>query len=113
MRKIKKNDAVVILSGGDAGKTGKVLTVLDKGQRVTVEKCKMVKRHSKPTQQYRTGGIIEKEAPIHISNVSLVGSDGRAARVGFRTQDEGERAGKSGGGKHKTRFSRKHDQAFD
>lgn len=103
MRKIKKNDAVVLLAGRDRGKTGKVLSVLQDGTRVTVEKCNMVKRHTKPTQQYRTGGIIEKEAPIHVSNVALAGSDGKPARVGFQVRD----------GAPKVRISRKSDQVFE
>ena len=73
-QKIKKNDIVRVISGkeGHTGKTGKVLKILAKKNSVIVEKVNMVKRHQKPNQQNRQGGIIEKEAPIHLSNVMLV-----------------------------------------
>lgn len=105
MRKIRANDTVQILIGRDRGKTGKVLAVLEDGKRVTVEKCNMVKRHKKPDQQHRAGGIIEKEAPIHISNVALV-ADGQPVRVSFRTQD-------AEGGTRKARYSKKLDRVLD
>ena len=107
MRKIRKNDTVRILTGRDAGKVGKVLSVLDKGQRVTVEKCNIVKRHTKPSQQNRTGGIVDVESPLDISNVALVQSDDSPARVAFR-YEEGE-----GGKRRKVRYSAKNKQVFD
>ncbi len=107
MRKIRKNDTVKILTGRDAGSVGKVLSVLDKGRRVTVEKCQIVKRHTKPSAQHRTGGIVDVEAPIDISNVALVQSDGQLARVGFRYEDA------EGGRRRKVRYSLKNEQVFD
>lgn len=71
---IRKNDIVRVIAGreGQSGKTGKVLQVLTKQNRLVIEKVNMVKRHQKPNQKQRQGGIIEKEAPIHLSNVVLV-----------------------------------------
>ncbi|MFH1262322.1 MAG: 50S ribosomal protein L24 [Pseudomonadota bacterium] len=71
---IRKNDIVKVISGreGQSGKTGKVLKILTKKNRVLIEKVNMVKRHQKPNQENRQGGIVEKEAPIHLSNVVLV-----------------------------------------
>ena len=66
---LKKGDRVSILTGKDKGKEGKVLQVLRKVDRVVVEGINVVKRHQKPSNANQTGGIIEKEAPIHISNV--------------------------------------------
>jgi large subunit ribosomal protein L24 len=69
---IKKDDTVQVISGREKGKIGKVLKVDSKSMRVTVEKINLVKRHVKPTQQNPQGGIVEKELPIHYSNVLLV-----------------------------------------
>jgi large subunit ribosomal protein L24 len=69
---IRKNDLVEVLSGKEKGKTGKVLRVDPKKDRVLVEKVNFVKRHTKPTGRTRQGGIIQKEAPLHVSNVLLV-----------------------------------------
>jgi large subunit ribosomal protein L24 len=66
---LKKGDRVSILTGKDKGKEGKILQVLRKVERVVVEGINVVKRHQKPSNANQTGGIIEKEAPIHISNV--------------------------------------------
>ena len=66
---IRKNDLVQVIAGKEKGKTGKVLKLLYKKNRVVVEKVNFIKKHSRPTGQTRQGGIIEKEAPIHISNV--------------------------------------------
>ena len=68
---VRKNDQVLIISGEDRGKTGRVLKVLPKKDRVVVEGLNMVKRHTKPTGK-KQGGILEKEAPVHISNVKKV-----------------------------------------
>ncbi|GAB6281599.1 MAG: 50S ribosomal protein L24 [Ignavibacterium sp.] len=70
--KIKKNDNVMVISGNDRGKTGKVLKVFPKEQRVIVEGVNLRKRHRKPSQRNPQGGIIENEAPIHISNVMIL-----------------------------------------
>jgi large subunit ribosomal protein L24 len=70
--KIKKNDNVIVIAGNEKGKTGKVLKVFPKKQRVIVEGVNIVKRHTRPSQKNPQGGIIKKEAPIHISNVKFV-----------------------------------------
>lgn len=70
--KIKKNDIVTVIKGNDAGKSGKVLKVFPKEGKVIVEKINFVKRHSRPSQKVKQGGIIEKEAPISIANVMLI-----------------------------------------
>ena len=72
MMNIVKNDMVKVISGNHRGKVGKVLKVYPKTKRVIVEKVRLVKRHTKPRSQQDQGGIIEKEAPIHVSNVMLV-----------------------------------------
>ncbi len=69
---VKKGDLVMVITGKERGKQGKIVEVLPKKQRVRVEKLNMVKRHAKPSQQHRQGGIIEKEASIHWSNVQLI-----------------------------------------
>ncbi len=68
---VKANDKVVVLAGKDRGKTGRVQRVLRKRDRIVVEKLNMIKRHTKPNEANRTGGIVEKEAPLHVSNVAL------------------------------------------
>ncbi len=68
---IKKGDTVVVISGHNKGKKGRVLKSFPCTQQVIVEKVNFIKKHSRPTQQNQKGGIIEKEAPIHISNVAL------------------------------------------
>ncbi len=69
---IAKNDIVEIIAGNDRGKRGKVLRVLPKSDRVVVEGVNFIHRHTKPRSQGDQGGIIEKEAPVHVSNVKLV-----------------------------------------
>lgn len=69
---IKKNDKVEVIAGKEKGKTGKVLRVLRDKNRVVVEKVNIVKRHTRPSPTTGQGGIIEKEAPLHISNVMLI-----------------------------------------
>lgn len=70
--KIRKNDNVMVISGNDKGKTGKVLKVFPKNNRVIIEGINLRKRHTKPSQKSPQGGIIEKEAPIHASNIMLL-----------------------------------------
>ncbi len=70
--KIRKNDTVMIIAGNDAGKTGKVLKVFPKKSRIIIEGINMRKRHTKPSQKNPQGGILEKEAPIHVSNVMIL-----------------------------------------
>ncbi len=85
--KIKKGDRVVITTGRDKGKTGEVLEVLRSESRVLVQGCNMVKRHTRPTQT-NAGGIISKEAPLHISNVANIDPEsGKGSRVGFEIKD--------------------------
>ena len=84
--KIKKGDTVKVIAGKDKGKEGKVLLLDSKSSRVIVEGINMVKKHSKPTTANQKGGIISKEAPIHISNVVLV-VNGETTKVGFEVKD--------------------------
>ena len=69
--RIKKGDLVVVISGGDKGRKGRVLRAMPKSKKIIVEKVNFIKKHSRPTQQNQKGGIIEREAPIHVSNVML------------------------------------------
>jgi large subunit ribosomal protein L24 len=89
--RIRKGDQVMVISGKDRGKTGTVLAVIPKKERVTVEGLNMIKRHQRPTQTaggQRGGGVIEREGPIHVSNVMLVDpKDGKPTRVGIAIED--------------------------
>ena len=84
--KIKKGDRVVLLAGKDKGRQGTVLRVAPKEERVVVEGLNMVQRHTRPSQGDPQGGIKHKEAPLHVSNVAIVDSKGKATRVGFREE---------------------------
>ena len=86
--KIKKGDRVVVLTGKDKGREGTVSKVLPKEQRVVVSGLNMVQRHTRPTQFDPQGGIKNKEAPIHVSNVAVVDSKGKPTRVGFRVEGD-------------------------
>ena len=89
MAKIKRNDVVLVIAGKSKGKKGRVLRVITDKNRVLVEGVGMVKKHVKPNPQRNVaGGILEQEAPIHISNVMLVDSDGNPTRVGYRFEGE-------------------------
>jgi large subunit ribosomal protein L24 len=91
MAKIKKEDNVQVIAGKNKGVTGKVLHI--DGDRVTVEGVNRVQRHTKEStgdRGVKVGGIITQEASIHISNVMIVDSDGKAARLGVRKDDEGK-----------------------
>ncbi len=92
MQKIKKGDDVIVIAGKDKGKRGTVLRIID-GERVVVENVNMVKRHTKANPQAGVaGGIIEKEAPIHISNVALFNpATKKADRVGIKTLEDGRK----------------------
>ena len=86
--KIKKNDKVKVISGKDKGKEGVVLTAFPKKDQVIVEGVNMIKKHQKPSSMQPQGGIIEKEAPVHVSNVMLVDpTSGEATRVGYKVED--------------------------
>jgi large subunit ribosomal protein L24 len=87
--KIKRNDQVIVIAGKSKGKVGRVLRVIVSKQRILVEGVGMIKKHVKPNpQQNVQGGILEQEAPIHISNVMLVDSDGKPTRVGYQVEGE-------------------------
>jgi large subunit ribosomal protein L24 len=86
MNKIKKGDNVVVLAGKDKGRTGEVLQVLPKEDRAVVRGVNVVKRHQRQTQT-QEAGIINKEAPIHLSNIAIVAKDGKPTRVGFQVVD--------------------------
>jgi large subunit ribosomal protein L24 len=103
MNKIRKGDKVVVRTGRDKGKQGAVLSI--DGDRLYVEGVNMVKRHTKPNpQRNQTGGIIEKEASIHISNVALANpATGKPERVGFRTLQDNR----------KVRFLKKSNEVVD
>nr|WP_294526109.1 50S ribosomal protein L24 [uncultured Blautia sp.] len=81
--KIKKGDTVTVIAGKDKGKEGKVLAVNAKNSTVLVENVNIVTKHTKPSAANQQGGIVTKEAPLHISNVMLL-VDGKATRVGFQ-----------------------------
>ena len=96
--KIRKGDRVVVLTGKDKGREGAVTKVFPKEQRVLVEGLNMVQRHTRPTQTDPQGGIKNKEAPIHVSNVAVADSSGKPTRVGFRMDgDKKVRFAKSNG----------------
>ncbi len=80
--KIKKGDLVQIIAGKDKGKEGKVIDVDTKNNTVTVEGCNIVHKHTKPNMQNQQGGIVDKEAPLDVSNVMYL-YKGKAVRVGF------------------------------
>jgi large subunit ribosomal protein L24 len=89
--KIKKGDKVVVLAGRDKGRAGEVVQVIPKESRAVVRGVNLVKRHTKQTGT-QEGGIISKEAPIHLSNLAMADpKDGKATRVGFRTLDDGRK----------------------
>lgn len=90
--KIRKDDQVVVTAGKEKGKTGRVTHVNSSEGRVTIEKLNIVKRHTKPSQTNRHGGIIEKEAPIAISNVMIICDKCKGpVRVGKKLLDDGKR----------------------
>ena len=92
MAKMRKGDEVVILAGKDKGKRGKVLRMLFDDSRVVVEKVNMIKRHVRPDRLGKAGGIVEKEAPLHISNVAIFnGATGKADRIGYKFLEDGRK----------------------
>ena len=87
---VVKNDTVKILSGKYKDKTGKVLKVFPKNDRVIVEGVNIIKRHTKPSQKNQQGGIVEKEAPIHVSNVMVIDpKTSQPTRIGYKILDDG------------------------
>ena len=88
--KIKKGDKVVVLTGRDKGKRGEVLRVFPTETRALVQGVHLVKKHEKPQGMGKPGGIVTKEAPIHLSNISLIDpKSDKPARVGFKTLEDG------------------------
>ena len=85
MNKLRRDDEVIILAGKDRGKRGTISGMA--GDRVTVNGVNMVKRHTKPNSENPKGGIVEKQLPINISNLSLMTKDGEKTRVGFKVED--------------------------
>jgi large subunit ribosomal protein L24 len=104
MKKIRKGDKVMVLTGRDKGKQGMVLRVIE-DSHVLVESVNMIKRHTKPNPNKGvTGGIIDREAPIHISNVALYNpATGKGERVGMRTMQD----------KSKVRYFKKSGEVAD
>ncbi|MDX1270361.1 50S ribosomal protein L24 [Bizionia paragorgiae] len=99
--KIKSGDTVKVIAGDHKGSEGVVQKVLTDKNKAIVEGVNMVKKHTKPSAQNPQGGIVEKEAPIQISNLSLLTSKGEATRVGFRVE-----------GDKKVRFSKKSNEVI-
>ena len=90
--KVKKGDTVLVISGPDKGAKGKVIAAYPKDQRVLVEGVNRIKKHTRVSTTQRgasTGGIVTQEAPIHVSNVMVVDSDGKPTRVGYRKDEDG------------------------
>jgi large subunit ribosomal protein L24 len=88
--RVKKDDRVKIIAGDDKGKTGKVLEIITDTNRAIVEGINIVSRHTKPNAQNQQGGIIKKEAPIHISNLAVLDKNDIATKVGRMKNDEGK-----------------------
>ena len=91
--KVKKGDTVVVIAGKDKGAKGKVIQAYPERNRVLVEGVNRIKKHTRVSQTQRgakSGGIVTQEATIHVSNVMVVDSDGKPARVGYRTNDDGK-----------------------
>jgi len=85
--KIKSGDTVKVIAGDHKGSEGKIVKVLKDKNKAIVEGVNMVKKHTKPTAQSPQGGIVEKEAALHISNLSLLTAKGETTRVGYKTED--------------------------
>ncbi len=99
--KIKTGDTVKVITGDHKGSEGKVLTISKDKQKAIIEGVNKVKKHTKPSAQNPQGGIVEKEAPINISNLSLLTSKGETTRVGYRME-----------GDKKVRFSKKSNEVL-
>jgi len=87
--KVHKGDRVVVLSGKDKGKEGTVMVAMPREGKVIVEGVNVAKRHQKPTRAMQQGGILDKPMPIDVSNVAVVGTDGKPTRVGYKIKDDG------------------------
>jgi len=101
---IKKNDLVMVTTGKEKGKSGRILKVLSQKNKVLVEKINFIKRHTRPRGQQRQGGILEKEAPLHVSNVMLLCAKcNKPVRIGHRLVE----------GEKKVRFCKKCGEILD
>lgn len=88
----KKDDQAIVIAGKEKGKSGKILSMISKKECVLIEKVNLVKRHSRPSAKNRQGGIIEKESPIHISNVMILCSKCNSpVRIGRKTLEDGKK----------------------
>lgn len=102
--RVKTGDKVVVIAGKDKSKQGRILKVYPKEGRVVVEGVNIVKRHMKPNPQHPEGGIVEKEAPIHVSNVMIVDpKTGEPTRVGYKFLEDGR----------KVRYAKKSGEILD
>ena len=89
---VRKGDTVVVVAGKERGKRGRVLRVIPDKNRVVVERINMIKKHQRPTQKLRQGGIIEREGAIHLSNVMLVDpTSNKPTRIGMRVLGDGKK----------------------
>ena len=89
---VRKGDTVVVVAGKERGKRGRVLRVIPDKNRVVVERINMIKKHQRPTQKLRQGGIIEREGAIHLSNVMLVDpTSNKPTRIGMRELGDGKK----------------------
>ena len=89
---VRKGDTVIVVAGKERGKKGKVLRVIPEKGRVVVERLNMIKKHQRPTQKIRQGGIIEREGAIHLSNVMLVDpASDKPTRVGMKALSDGKK----------------------
>ncbi|KIQ15387.1 50S ribosomal protein L24 [Rhodococcus sp. Leaf7] len=92
--KVHKGDTVIVISGKDKGAKGKVITAYPETSKILVEGVNRIKKHTAVSANERgasSGGIVTQEAPIHVSNVAVIDSDGNPTRVGYRTDDNGKR----------------------
>lgn len=102
--RIRKGDTVMVIAGRERGKTGKVMSVDLRAGKVVVEKLNVIKRHTKPNQKAKQGGILEREAPLQVSNVMFFCPvTQKPTRVGIRTQADGRRV----------RFSKKSNETLE
>ena len=108
--KIKKGDTVKVISGKNLGKEGKVLKVYPKLDKVIVEGVNIIKKHAKPTQSNPDGGIMEFEAPFHVSNVMIVEKKTGTTRVGYKTITETVKKVEK---TRKVRYSKKSGEVLD
>ncbi len=101
---IRKNDLVMVVNGNEKGKSGRILRVMPEKEKVIIEKINFIKRHARPHGKQRQGGILEKEAPLHVSNVMLLCEKcNKPVRIGHRVVE----------GSKKARYCRKCGEIFD